>query len=185
MFKDRAYQFVDRLKWDINKNDQGLEVDEYDNPSAHYVLWVGPHGEHLGSMRLAPTISSNMIRDHFDGYFSLEASVSQTDWEVTRLCISPEAPKATLSAISAELVKGACLFGLENGVRSFVGLCFPAMLRIYRRLGWSPCVVERSHIDKSLIYAKWSVDFSTFVRLFGRTSNIATSTEMANEVLAA
>ncbi|EET49177.1 acyl-homoserine-lactone synthase [Thalassobium sp. R2A62] len=50
-FRDRATQFHDRLGWDVQVDDGGLERDQYDDLSPLYVIWERPDGLHGGSMR--------------------------------------------------------------------------------------------------------------------------------------
>ena len=167
MYRDRASQFIDRLKWDIKKDANQLEIDQYDSEAAFYLLWVGRRGEHLGSLRLRPISAPNMLEEHFATHFDLPRVISKYSWEVTRFCISPSAPREYSSNISLELIKGACLFGLERAIPEYVGLCFPAMLRIYRKLGWVPDEVFHSRLERRLICSKWQVEFDDFLALYG------------------
>ena len=62
--------FVDELGWDIPHNDD-VEMDQYDNPCAHYSL-VLRNGEVVGGARIMPTSSvwgrnTYMLRDALRG----------------------------------------------------------------------------------------------------------------------
>ena len=46
MHRDRAIQFRDRLKWDVNVDENGWERDEYDDLNPLYVIWENERGEH-------------------------------------------------------------------------------------------------------------------------------------------
>ncbi len=166
MHEDRAHQFIGRLKWEVSHDDAGREVDQYDRPGAYYLIWVGPKGEHFGSLRLTPSnrfcMLADCFADHFEGAINPKADV----WEVTRFCISPNAPKSIHGTVSSSLVKSACLFGLDNNVSQYLGLCFPSMLRVYRRIGWAPDETLHSLLDSKLLMVRWQVDFPTFMRLF-------------------
>jgi N-acyl-L-homoserine lactone synthetase len=166
MYSDRKSQFIQRLEWKIKANSRGLEIDEYDTNGALYIVWVDREGQHLGSLRLAPTTRLYMIQDHFSEYFPNFKPKSEEMWEVSRFCISPRNGRTSQHLVSRELVKGACLFALENNIQSYVGLCFPSMLRVYRKIGWSPNQTIKSSIDRNLIFASWHVQFEQFLKLF-------------------
>lgn len=155
MFQDRARQFVDRLSWDISKDERGREIDQYDNNNALYVVSSDQAGNHRGSMRLAPTVSQCMIADHFADHFSLTTPSSNRSWEATRFCVSPVLPREKLRSVSSDILAKTREFGLTNALESLIGLCFPAMLRVYRRLGWSPTYVERSMQSPELLLVRW------------------------------
>ena len=58
--------FVDELGWDIPHNDD-VEMDQYDNPTAHYSL-VQRNGKVVGGARIMPTTAAwgrhtYMLRD--------------------------------------------------------------------------------------------------------------------------
>ena len=62
--------FVDELGWDIPHNDD-VEMDQYDNPCAHYSL-VMRNGKVVGGARIMPTTAvwgrhSYMLRDALHG----------------------------------------------------------------------------------------------------------------------
>ena len=46
MFKDRAEQFKSRLGWEVNVDENGYEIDEYDAMNPLYVIFEMPDGSH-------------------------------------------------------------------------------------------------------------------------------------------
>ena len=92
--------FVDTLGWDIPHNDD-VEMDQYDNPLAHYSL-VLRDGEVIGGARAMPTTSSwgeytYMLRDAAAGKLPdipiqvLGSTIASPKvWECTRLVISDD-----------------------------------------------------------------------------------------------
>lgn len=168
LFQDRAQQFCKRLKWDLKRDDFGREIDQYDNTNSVYILWIDPEGNHQGSLRLMPTSSQSMICDHFSGHFQRTLLPSNNCWEVTRFCISPQLHSNAARRASRELVKSAFIFCAEKQASSLVGLCFPTMLRVYRRLGCAPSRIETSHQDQALIFAEWDVSFSRILDLYSK-----------------
>ena len=64
MFRDRAAQFVTRNGWDINVDDQGREIDQYDPLGPTYIV-CAEGDRHLGSLRLLPTTGRTMLAEIF------------------------------------------------------------------------------------------------------------------------
>jgi N-acyl-L-homoserine lactone synthetase len=119
MFRMRAREFQDRLKWDVVVVN-GREVDDYDNEYATYLLVV-KDGKVTASVRLIPTTGRTMLGDHF---FHIAPPPDPNVWEATRFCGEP-------SSIFA-LAKAMTEFGLAQGLTSIVGCFDAASYRIYR-----------------------------------------------------
>jgi len=147
MFRDRAAQFWNRLKWNVEIDINGEERDEYDALDPLYVIILDNSGRHQGSMRYLPTVGRTMINEHF---LHLTDGVEIRDpfvWECTRFCIAPNAPTYSaplLMAAGAKLMR-------ESAVQRFVGIFDARMERIYRRIGAPPIVVGRKYIDRATI----------------------------------
>lgn len=139
MFKDRAEQFQTRHGWDVNVNEQGHEIDEYDAMNPLYAIWETPDGDHGGSIRVLPTVGQTMVNDHFLDLAGLRI-VSPVIWECTRFCISPRL-KTNQSEVAAALILAGCELGLRFGLESSVGVVYSHTLPIYRRIGWIPDVI--------------------------------------------
>jgi N-acyl-L-homoserine lactone synthetase len=120
MFRMRAREFHDRLKWDVVVVD-GREIDDYDNDDATYLL-VLKDGKVTASVRLIPTTGRTMLRDHF---FHIAPPPDPNVWEATRFCSGG-------SLAILELAKEMTEFGLEQGMTSIVGCFDHASYRIYR-----------------------------------------------------
>jgi acyl homoserine lactone synthase len=140
--------FVDDLGWDIPHNDD-VEMDQYDNPCAHYSL-VLRKGKVIGGARTMPTTSSwgkhtYMLRDALRGYLEkIPAEVMPRDivsdevWESSRLVISDDVTNRferseCLSLIFEGLVDIANRFGGNE----LVGLTRPPLVQALRRLGFA------------------------------------------------
>ncbi|MEO0750630.1 MAG: acyl-homoserine-lactone synthase [Pseudomonadota bacterium] len=137
MFRDRACQFKARLDWDVSVDDQGHERDAYDDLNPLYVIWSGPDGRHQGSMRFMPTTGRTMINDHFTHLIGEGTLQSPRIWECTRFCLAKGAP----SPVAAALMLAGGEVMRQRGVDHFVGVFDARMVRIYRRIGWSPEVL--------------------------------------------
>jgi acyl homoserine lactone synthase len=152
--------FVDELGWDIPHNDD-VEMDQYDNPCAHYSL-VLRRGRVIGGARSMPTTSSwgkhtYMLRDALLGTVEqIPSEVMPTDivsdevWESTRLVIS--------DAVTSRIERSECLsmiFGglvdiaNRNGGNELVGLTRPPLVRALRQLGFAADRLGEPYVSQS------------------------------------
>ncbi|MCF6272388.1 MAG: autoinducer synthase [Rhodobacteraceae bacterium] len=158
MFRDRAVQFKERLKWDVSVCDAGFETDEYDAQNPLYMIYELPDGSHGGSMRNLPTTGNTMINDHFTNLTDGVIIDSPLIWETTRFCLSPNAGK-----MAGKIAASVCLAGCEAGIRwaldSSVGVFDARMVHIYKRIGWEPEILGTSGENKGAISAGlWALD---------------------------
>ena len=156
MFRDRARQFQARLGWEVRVDVLGQERDQYDGlPGAVYVIWEQADGSHGGSMRFLPTSGRTMLEEHFSGLVQGVPFKSQWIWECTRFCLAPGAG----SKVAPALMLGALDIGLGAGLSHLVGVFDAPMVRIYRRLGWSPAVMGTEGEGRTAISAGlWSIE---------------------------
>ena len=158
MFRDRACQFKERLKWDVTVSDEGFEMDEYDDANPLYMIYELPDGSHGGSMRNLPTTGDTMINDHFTSLTDGVKIASPLIWETTRFCLSPNVGK-----LAGRVAAAVCLAGCEAGIRwaldSSIGVFDARMMPIYKRLGWEPEILGTSGKGKAAISAGlWALD---------------------------
>jgi acyl homoserine lactone synthase len=138
MFLDRATQFKERLNWDVTVDAAGEERDEYDRLNPIYAIWQDPAtGRHGGSMRGLPTTGRTMTAEHFRHLTDGVHISSPLIWEVTRFCLAPDAEPRVAGALMLASCEMALRFGIEQGL----GVFDARMIRIYRRLGFSPEVL--------------------------------------------
>lgn len=147
MFRDRAAQFRDRLRWEVTVDDRGEERDEYDGKDPLYVIWETEAGGHGGSMRFLPTTGDTMINDHFLHLTDGVEIRSPFIWECTRFCLAPGAGRR----VSAALMLAGLDLGLGQGLSHAVGVFDAPMERVYRALGWAPDILgERDGVAVGL-----------------------------------
>lgn len=145
--KLRKRFFVDELGWDIPHND-AVEMDQYDNPLAHYSL-VLRDGEVIGGARTMPTTSSwgqytYMLRDAVAGKLAdipprvLGAEIEAADvWECTRLVMSDGVTCHQDRAHCLSLiVEGLADVARRHGARELMSLSPLSLMRALRQLGW-------------------------------------------------
>lgn len=155
MFRDRGIQFHDRLKWDVKLDKNGHERDEFDTGQTLYLLSVGRNGEHVGSMRLLPTMGKTFIAQNFS-YVKLRIPIRcHRTWECTRFCIAPHAGRDEARRILAGLLE----FGIKLDISYFVGVFDSRMQRIYQKIGWTPEVIGVGSCAREQIFVGlWAVD---------------------------
>ena len=149
MFRDRADQFHTRLGWNVQLTDAGEERDDYDTLDPLYVIWEEPDGRHGGSMRFLPTSGRTMINEHFRFLLEDHAISNPLIWECTRFCLARDAAPH----VSAALMLGGCEVGLGFGLSFSIAVFDARMVRIYRRLGWSPMVLGTTGEGRDAISA--------------------------------
>ena len=141
MFRDRAAQFHQRLRWDaIKLDDMGLEFDQYDEMNPIYVMIEDENGEHCGSGRMMPTTGRTMMAEHFTDLTGGVALSSPLIWEITRLCVSPRlAPGSAIARRApAALLWAGCDLALRAGVEHCVAVFYRPMQRVFRACGFEP-----------------------------------------------
>ena len=142
MFRDRAAQFRDRMKWDVTVDELGWETDQYDALDPLYVIAEDENGHHAASMRFLPTTGRTMTGEIFPHLIGGAPIRSPLIWECTRFCLSPSAAASKAGAGYAQkLLLGGILLGLEMGTTHSLGVFDRPMVRVYRRLGWEPEVL--------------------------------------------
>jgi acyl homoserine lactone synthase len=152
MFKDRASQFSERLKWDVTVDERGYERDQYDALNPIYVIIENDEGQHAGSLRLLPTTGRTMINEYFSSALEGDPINSSTTWECTRFCLSPSANPRTAPMLFASA--GRLL--QEFQITTLVAVFDKFMLRKYRISGVMPEVLGEGRSAGSPVLAgRW------------------------------
>jgi N-acyl-L-homoserine lactone synthetase len=135
MHRDRKRVFVDRLGWKVNVVDGQYEIDQFDTPSAVYlVVHDDATDQHLGSVRLLPTTRPHILGSMFPNLCEADVPVGDDVWEITRLCTAPELTnaRAVREAISLALTE----FALLTGIRRYTLVTHLAYLSQLIAIGW-------------------------------------------------
>jgi len=144
----RKRHFVDQLGWDIPHDDK-VEMDQYDNPTAHYSL-VLVDGQVVGGARAMSTAvrwgdHTYMLRDAVAGKLAdIPADIMGSEvakdsiWECTRLVMSDElATHAERSTCLKLIVSGLVDVAGRNGADRLMSLSPLALKRALRQLGFA------------------------------------------------
>jgi acyl homoserine lactone synthase len=138
--------FVDVLGWDIPHNGD-VEMDQYDNPCAHYAL-VMRGSTVVGGARVMPTTASwgrhsYMLRDALRGQIDIPPSVVSEEiatdevWECTRLVVSDDVgAHAERSDCLSLVLGGAAELVREHGGHELISLSPVPLARTLRQLGF-------------------------------------------------
>lgn len=140
--------FVDQLGWNI-PHDDDVEMDQYDNPRAHYSVVIRD-GEVIGGARAMSTTATwgghtYMLRDAVAGKLvDIPADImavqvaSNAVWECTRLVISDNLrTHAERSTCLSLIVGGLIGVAAENGADRLMSLSPLALMRALRQLGYA------------------------------------------------
>jgi len=127
----RRKLFISRNQWDIPDAD-GMEYDTYDTPAARYVLVIGDNGAVLALTRLIPTTRPIMVRDCWPQLLNGWKPNSDTYWEATRFGVDKDLSPDIREQAQDTLILGVQRFGVENNIKSFIGVMPKAF---FRRIG--------------------------------------------------
>ena len=136
MYQDRKRVFIDLLRWDLPVIDGRYEIDQFDTPSAIYLVIAGPDGTHLGSMRLLPTTQPHVLGSIFPFLCEDSPPKDANVWEISRLCLSRSIRAAERRLVRNRLATVATLFALDKGISSY---CCVADMPWYQQIllfGW-------------------------------------------------
>lgn len=133
MHRDRKRVFVDDLGWDLEVS-RGLEFDEFDNDAAVYLLVLDAAGEHLGSVRLLPTLGPHLLGDVFPHLCEGAPPVGADTWEITRLCTRPGI--ADPSGVRQQILLAVVEFAVLTGITRYTCVTHLPFLSRLLAIGW-------------------------------------------------
>lgn len=143
----RKTYFVDELKWDLWHDDH-VELDQYDNPTAHYSVVI-QNGKVIGGARTAPTTAkwgdaTYMLKDVALGKIPQipktiypEPFETNQIWECTRLVVSNElsSMRDKMTCLSM-IVDGLVQETEPLGAEQLLCLSAPKFPRMFRSFGF-------------------------------------------------
>ena len=84
MHRDRYRVFVDLMGWRALASPDRLDIDEFDNANATYLVAIDTSGVVRGSCRLMPSWRPNMLKSLFPEYVDGDVPTGPGIWEWTR-----------------------------------------------------------------------------------------------------
>jgi len=136
MFMARKRVFVDLLRWDVPVIDGRFEIDQFDDPSAVYILIVDPDGGHLGSARLLETTKPHILASLFPQLCEGAVPSGPDMLEITRFCLDPRLGASARLNVRNRLVSALVAHALASGIRTYTGVAELAWLQQILAFGW-------------------------------------------------
>jgi len=159
MHRQRHAYFVEEMGWEALRRPDGLEIDEYDDQHAVYLLAMD--GEKVeGSLRLLPTWRRSLLVERFPHFVSEgEPPQGPNIWEWTRWAPgSLSRPRALLRA-RKYLILAALEFARSRGIDVFTAICDMKFLGQMIELGWwpTPLGLPREFGEGTAVALRWEV----------------------------
>ncbi len=137
MHRDRKQVFVDRLGWDLPAPGSWLEIDEYDDEYAVYMLARGNDGTHRGSVRLLPTTRPHMLAGLFRSLCAADPPAHSGCWEISRLVTSPAGASGTsVLRVHRLLALALVEFATSNDITAYSLVIEANRLPALLSVGW-------------------------------------------------
>lgn len=137
MHRQRHQLFVEEMGWSDLASPDGLEIDQFDNGDAVYLLALDD-GEVAGSMRLLPTWRRCMVTEVFPQFASEPVPVGPELWEWTRYCPGLMSKPRQLIRTRGALLTATLEFAASRGFRSYMAFGESKFMGQLVELGWSP-----------------------------------------------
>lgn len=140
MFRLRFDVFVRRLGWNLECHD-GMEMDQFDNEFAVYLILRNDENEVLASARLLPMSGPTLLGDVFPFLIEgVEIPETPDIWEVTRVAVNHHKTQIDTvrrcSSVAGTLFCAIFEFALAMGLTHLVSVSDTRMERILVRKGW-------------------------------------------------
>lgn len=145
MFRLRYDTFAVKLGWDVKTTADGLEIDEFDDTRAHYILAKSPgEGAHIDACwRLLPTLGPYMLRSVFPELLWGQAAPESADvWELSRFALATDRlangenagnVQIGFGPLSVSLMAEAARFARARGIARYVTVTTTAIERMLVR----------------------------------------------------
>lgn len=137
MHRHRYRVFVDLMGWRSLESPDRLDIDEFDNANATYLIVIDSDGVVRGSARLMPTWRPNMLTTLFPEYVDGEPPVGPGIWEWTRHAPGdPDWPRELNNMIRHALHIGVLEFAASRGIEALTGIVETRILPRMLDMGW-------------------------------------------------
>jgi acyl-homoserine lactone synthase len=137
MHRHRYRLFVELMGWRALECEDKLDIDEFDNPAATYLLAIDDDGVLRGSGRLIPSWRPHMLKNLFPEYVDGEVPTGPQIWEWTRHAPGdPAFPGAVNKRVKAALHIGMLEFAASRGIEAFTGILETRILAPALESGW-------------------------------------------------
>jgi N-acyl-L-homoserine lactone synthetase len=134
----RKRVFIDTLGWRIGPRESWLEVDQFDDEYAVYIIAVGEEERHLGSVRLLPTTRPHMLNTVFADLCPQSTPTGPDVWEISRFLATPEG-SAGVNILKVHRLLALALveFAEANGISRYTLVAESRRMPALLSVGWS------------------------------------------------
>jgi N-acyl-L-homoserine lactone synthetase len=138
MHHHRKRVFVDTLGWRIGPRESWLEVDQFDDEFAVYIIAVNDEERHLGSVRLLPTTRPHMLSTVFADLCPQGAPAGPDVWEISRFLATPEGScGGNILKVHRLLAHALVEFAEANAIARYTLVAETRRMPALLSVGWS------------------------------------------------
>jgi acyl-homoserine lactone synthase len=138
MHRHRYQVFVEERGWRALESPDRLDIDEFDNADATYLIALDDAGAVVGSGRFIPSWRPNMLKTLFPEYCASGVPVGPGVWEWTRHATPGRGRSREFNIRVQVLMNLAVLeFALSRGIERFIGILEVDLLPYTADLGWN------------------------------------------------
>ncbi|MES1199915.1 MAG: acyl-homoserine-lactone synthase [Pseudomonadota bacterium] len=137
MHRHRYQIFVEERGWRALESADGLDIDEFDNEDATYLIALDHDGDVAGSARLTPSWRPNMLKTLYPEYCEGPVPSGPGIWEWSRHA-TPGKRHSLAHNVKAQLHLNLAIleFGLSRGMEQVYGVLEADLMPWTQRLGW-------------------------------------------------
>jgi acyl-homoserine lactone synthase len=137
MLVDRKRLFVDLLGWDVPVVDGRFEMDRFDGAHACYLVACDEAGDHIGSMRLLPTVRPHLLDTLFAELCDGDIPRGPAVFEITRLCLPQRLGAAKRLRVRNLLISAMVDHALGSGIGVLTGVVQADFRVAVLAMGWA------------------------------------------------
>lgn len=179
MFEARKRVFIDLLKWDLPVLAGRYELDQFDDGHATYLILCDNDRRHLASARLLPTTRPGILNSLYPHLCAGPVPAGPDIFEITRFCLSRDLRALDRRDARDRLVTALARYGLERGIRTYIGVAEMGWLQQILAFGWdcSPLGLPQPDGPRLLGALRIDLDAQTLAKLAqaGIARGVATS----------
>jgi N-acyl-L-homoserine lactone synthetase len=173
MHHHRKQVFVEHLGWQLKHAGSWLEVDDFDNDHAVYLMvCAGADQTHLGSVRLLPTTQPHLLSAVFGSLCQTHDICRPDTWEISRLVLRPDAMSLAdrlrlIRLMAAELVQ----FAHTHAISRYALVGSTERMPLLLSVGWEvfPLSLPTLWEGELIEAAEIRIDGTTLERIAART----------------
>lgn len=136
MFAARKRVFIDLLKWNLPVLAGEFELDQFDDPQAHYLILTDPVGHHRASTRLLRTDRPHILGELYPFLCAGPVPTGPATREITRFCLDPRQRAPARREARNELVSALATYALAAGITDYTGVATTAWYDKIAQFGW-------------------------------------------------